>query len=231
MCGKTWSGGFVGVVMIEQAAEKGFAFDVFWRSRPSGIFVVKRDLVLDALMRTAGVVMRCDLLDDVFEMRLTDEDEVVECFARLPDKTFRKGITVRRLRRGFDNLYALGIEYLVEPRERGIVVVDEILDLGVKRVRCNEKISGLLADPCSVGVLGTACDTDAAGFVMDEEQYVESRESACGPDFLGEEVCCPGDIQMTADECLPVHAFAIGRGWQSVLLENIADRGGRYNVA
>lgn len=183
MCGKTWSGGFVGVVMIEQAAEKGLAFDGLWRSRPGGIFVVKRDLVLDALMRTAGVVMRCDLIDDVFEMRLTDEDEVVECLACLPDEAFRKSIAVGGLRRGFDNLHVLGCEYFVKPMERSIVVVDEILHFGIKRIGCHKEIAGLLTDPYGVGVGCTTSDTDAAGFMMNKEQHIESCESACDPDY------------------------------------------------
>jgi hypothetical protein len=51
------SGSLVDVVMVEQSAEECFASYLFRRGGLVRIFVAERDMVLDALMRAAGVMV------------------------------------------------------------------------------------------------------------------------------------------------------------------------------
>jgi hypothetical protein len=65
--------------------------DGFGRGWLGGILVVEWDFVPDTLVWAAGVVMLGDLFDNALEMRLAEQDEVVESLASLPDEAFRVG--------------------------------------------------------------------------------------------------------------------------------------------
>jgi hypothetical protein len=176
-------------------------------------------MVLDTLMRAAGVMVVLDLPEDMLEMRLADEDEVVEGFPGFADESFRKGVAVGRLKWSFDDLDGLGLEDFIQGLKRRVVVVDQILDPGLVGVDYQKEIPGLLADPFGVGGEGAAGDMDSARLEVDEEQDVEGGEAAECPDFIGEEVGRPGCGQMTLDKGFPGHAFAVGGGGQAVFPE------------
>ena len=108
--------------------------------------------------------------------------------------------------------------------------MDEVFYPGVIRGLADEEIASLLADPFGVRVGGAACDLDAARFMVDIEHDIDGDQAAGRPYFLSEEIRCPGDIEVTADKCLPVHTLAVGRSRQTVSPEDITDGSGGYGM-
>ncbi len=217
--------------MIQQSAEEGLAFELLWRCRCVGVLISQRYVVSDALMRAAGVVMLLDFLDDAFQMGLTDQYQVVARFACFADEPLCIGVAIRRLERRLDDLYPLGLEDSVEAVERRVVVMDEILYPGVIRVFGDEEISGLLADPPGIRIRCASGDLDPARLVMDEEHHVHRRQPERRPDFLGEEIRCPGHIEVTSDKRFPVHTLTVGRSRQAMFPQDITDGSGGNGIS
>ena len=209
-------------VVVQQAAERWRTSNFPGRSGAVGINVSEWDAVPDALVRTMLVVMAFDSFQNVLQMRLAEQDEVVEGFAALADEPFGEGVALRRCRRRLDDPDAFGLEHIVERQERRIAIMDQEADHAGRFVRGHAEVSGPLAHPLRVWVRRAACDSDVARLQVDEKQYVDGYESSMRPNLFREEVRGPCDIQVRLDEIFPRHAFSVrGRG-QTVALEHIA---------
>lgn len=225
------SGRFVQEVMIQESAKRGLAPDLVWRRGTVGIFVTEWDRVSDPLVRAMLVMVSLNLLEDVFEMRFADQNEVVESFTALADKTFSKGVALGCAGRRLDDPDAVGLEYVVERQEGRIAVVDEKPDLAKWFVHRHAKVPRLLAHPLAVRMRRASCDADASGLQVNKEQDVESRKSGAGPDFLGEEVRGPGDVHVRLNKVFPRHSFAMRGRRQPVSFEHVANMRRRHRVS
>lgn len=167
------SRGLVHEVMIQQAAERRFTLDpAGWRG-PVGIVVTQGDYVPDALMRSVLVVMALDSLEDVFQVRLADQNQIVECFPALADEPFRKGIALGRGRWRLHNPNSFCFEDEVERQEGCVTIMDKETDLAGRFVHSHAEIPRLLAHPVRIRIRLAARNANLAGLEVDEEQHVD----------------------------------------------------------
>jgi hypothetical protein len=89
-----------------------------------------------------------------------------------------------------------------------------------------------LLHPPLVRVNGNAGDVHLAALEMDEKQHVVGHQPAQRQHLRGQEVGPSQQRQMGPNESRPsCRALALGRGRQSVALQDIADRLNRYAIA
>ena len=111
-------GGLVHEVVIQQTTKCRLAFDTAVWCRFIRVFESQRDVVSDSLVRSVLVVVAFDLFKDVFQMRLADQDQIVEGFAAFAHEPLRKGVALGRGGRRLDDSDAFGLEYAVEWQKR-----------------------------------------------------------------------------------------------------------------
>jgi hypothetical protein len=78
--------------------------------------------------------------------------------------------------------------------------------------------------PGTVGTGRHACDMDAAGVKVDEEQDVVGYRPAERPDSLGEEVRCPERFEVPLDELMPGATAAFWAGIETMLEQDPSNR-------
>jgi len=111
--------------MIEQAAQVGLAGDVGRVCREVRIWIIKWDAVINALMRTVIIVMTFNRLEYIPEMPFAEEDELIQGCPCRTDESFRVGIALRGMGRGFDNAANMLGHGGVKRFEEDIAVVNE----------------------------------------------------------------------------------------------------------
>jgi len=183
-------------VMVQQSAERRLASDFARRRGAVGILVAQRNVVLDALMRTVLIVVSLDPSQDVFQMSGAKQDQVVQRLPALADESFGEGVALGRARRRLDNSDAIGPEYAVERQKRRVAVMDQEADFAGRFVYGHAEIPRLLAHPVRIRIRRAVCNPNLTGFQVDEEQHIEGRESSLRPNFFGEEIRGPCDIQV-----------------------------------
>jgi len=132
-----------------------------------------------------GVVVVDVDAQDAVELALAEDQQPVQAFGPCgPHEPFGVRVGLWRAERRLDNVDAFRAEDLVKAGdELRVAVADQELD--VLEGAGEAEVAGLLGDPLAVRVGGRACEVDAAGLKLDEEQHVVAAQQR---GFDGEEV-------------------------------------------
>ena len=137
-----------------------------------------RRLLVQALVRARLVVVRDVVGQDAAQVRLVDDEEVVEALrAHRADPALGVGVRRRRAVGRAHDLDPLGREHRVEGRrELGVAIVDEEAGRRARLLQRPGEVARLLRDPGGGRVGGAAGEVDAARADLEEEQDVQRLE-------------------------------------------------------
>ena len=156
-------------------------------------------------MRARLVVVRDVLGQDAAQVRLVDDEQVVEALrARRADPALGVGVRGRRAVGRAHDLDPLGREDRVEGRrELGVAIVDEEAGRRARLLQRPGEVARLLRDPGGGRVGGAAGEVDAARADLEEEQDVQRLEEER---LDGEEVAGQHGSRCRARKCRQVLA-------------------------
>src|ERR1019366_354912 len=104
-------------------------------------------------------------------------------------------------------------QHLVERQEGSVAVMDEKGWLTGVLADQQEEISSLLLHPAGFWMRSATGELHSARAQMDEEQRVIGDQPGTGPDFLGEEISRPGNLQMRLNKLLPGQSIPMWTRW------------------
>ena len=169
-------------VFVDQAAEDGFAVDLFAVEVGNGevatvVFAVG-DALGNALVRPGHVVVRLVFRQDGAQVALADDQHAVEeLSAQGADKALADRIHARRLDSGAQDPGAGGLEDGVERGgEVRSAVADQELNVREPLAEAEGEVAGLLHGPLARRARGDPADVHPAGAMLDEHQDIQSPE-------------------------------------------------------
>ena len=175
-----------------------------------------------------GVVVVDVDAQDAVELARSEDQQPVQAFGSCgPHEALGVRVGLRRPERCLDHLDAVGAKDLVEAGdELRVAVADQELDV-VERAG-EAEVARLLGDPAAVRVRGRACEVDAAGLQLDEEQHVVAAQQR-GLD--GEEVASDDARRLRAQELTPARPRTPWRRSKAGACEQPANRARRNRHA
>jgi hypothetical protein len=119
-----------------------------------------------------------ELAEHSVEVTATEDQHPVETFsADGPDEALGDGVGAESPHRRADDTNTLRMKDLVEGTcELGITITNEVLAWNHPSDQGPSKLTGLLGHPGSGWMGRHACEVDAPGFELDEEQDVETSK-------------------------------------------------------
>ena len=190
------------------------------------------DALVDALVRSGGVVVRGVFGQRGAQVRLVSDRQVIEQLAaQRADHALADRVRARCLRRTSDDPQAAGLEDGVERRgELAAAVADQklhSLELLAHRHRHRE-LAGTLQRPGAVGVSGDPRDVQLSGAVLDGYRHVQTPQQH---GVHVQEVGRDDGARLCGQELLPARATAAWGRVDAGAGQDLPDSGVRDTVA
>src|SRR6266436_8289551 len=94
----------------------------------------------------------------------------------------------------------VAFQYPIQGSEAGVPVMDQIPARQLPILKHHREVPVVLRDPGRMGLRGAASQPDPTSAQVDEEQDVESNQSAQGPNLFGKEIRSPSHLQVGLEE-------------------------------
>jgi hypothetical protein len=155
---------------------------------------------------------------------IDDQQPVKELAAQGAGQSLADGVGSGCLRRAGENPDACGGEHSVEGvSELACAVPDQELNGICALAEAHQQVARRLCRPLAVGVGGDACEVNAAGAVLNDDQGIDAPEEH---GIHVHEVGRQDAAGLRLQELLPGRAGAAGRRVEPGIMQDLPDRGG-----